>query len=86
VTTLPLSLGDSSSVGWKSVGVSGLNLSGLSTDSHTSGTIASQGSEYDTRDHVLNRVVTVTAGAPTGYQAAATNWDVSTLASAWGAP
>jgi hypothetical protein len=30
--------------------------------------------------------VVVTAGAPTGYTAAATAWDVSALATAWGAP
>jgi len=86
VTTLPLSLGDSSYVGWKSAGCSGLNLASNTTDSHTSAAIAGQASEYDTRDHILNRVVTVTAGVPSGYQAAATNWDVSSLAAAWGAP
>ena len=52
----------------------------------TSSTIASQATEYDSRDHILNRVVTVTAGVPSGFQAAATSWDVSGLASAWGAP
>jgi hypothetical protein len=30
--------------------------------------------------------VTVTAGVPSGFQAAATTWDVSSLATAWGAP
>ena len=86
VTTAPLSLGDSSYVGWKSAGCSGLNLASLTTDSRTSATIASQATEYDTRDHVLNRVVTVTAGVPSAFQAAATTWDVSALATAWGAP
>ncbi len=86
VTTAPLSLGDSSYVGWKSAGCSGLNLASLTTDPKTSATIASQATEYDTRDHILNRVVTVTAGVPSGYQAAATSWDVSALATAWGAP
>jgi hypothetical protein len=86
VTTAPLSLGDSSSVGWKSAGCSGLNLATLTTDPKTSATIASQATEYDTRDHILNRVVTVTAGVPSGFQAAATTWDVSSLATAWGAP
>jgi hypothetical protein len=79
-------MGDSSYVGWKSAGVTGLNVSTLTTDSHTSATIASQATEYDTRDHILNRVVTVTSGAPSGFQAAATTWDVSSLATAWGAP
>ena len=73
VTTAPLSLGDSSYVGWKSAGCSGLNLASLTTDPKTSATIASQTTEYDTRDHILNRVVTVTAGVPSGYQAAATS-------------
>ncbi len=86
VTTAPLSLGDASYVGWKSAGCSGLNLAALTTDPKTSATIASQATEYDTRDHILNRVVTVTAGVPSGFQAAATAWDVSVLATAWGAP
>ncbi|HZL17717.1 MAG TPA: pectinesterase family protein [Polyangia bacterium] len=86
VTTAPLSLGDSSYVGWKSAGCSGLNLATLTTDPKTSAAIAGQAAEYDTRDHILNRVVTVTAGVPTGYQAATTTWDVSSLATAWGAP
>ena len=86
VTTAPLSLGDSSYVGWKSAGCSGLNLASLTTDPKTSATIASQATEYDTRDHILNRVVTVTAGVPSGFQAAAASWDVSSLATAWGAP
>ena len=86
VTTAPLSLGDSSYVGWKSAGCSGLNLASLTTDPKTSATIASQATEYDTRDHILNRVVTVTAGAPSGYAAVASAWDLSVLASAWGAP
>jgi hypothetical protein len=86
VTTPPLSLGDSSFVGWKSAGVTGLNLATAVTATGTSATVASQATEYDTRDHILNRVVAVTGGAPSGYQAAATTWDVSALATAWGAP
>jgi pectin methylesterase-like acyl-CoA thioesterase len=86
VTTPPLSLGDPSFVGWKSAGVSGLNIATLVTDAATSATIASQATEYDTRDHILNRVVSVTTGVPSGFQAAATTWDVSSLATAWGAP
>jgi hypothetical protein len=86
VTTAPLALGDSSYVGWKSAGCSGLNLASLITDSETSATIAGQATEYDSRDHILNRVVTVTAGVPSGFQAAATTWDVSALTTAWGAP
>jgi pectate lyase len=86
VGTAPLSLGDSSYVGWKSAACTGLNLATLTTDPKTSATIAGQATEYDTRDHILNRVVTVTAGVPSGYQAAATSWDVSSLATAWGAP
>jgi hypothetical protein len=87
VTTAPLILGDASYVGWKSAGVTGLNVAALTTvPMITSAIINSQTTEYDTRDHILNRVVTVTSGAPTGYQAAATTWDVSALATAWGAP
>jgi uncharacterized protein YjdB len=86
VTTPPLSLGDSSFVGWKSAGVSGLDLATTLTSADASATIASQATEYDTRDDILNRVVTVTANVPSGFQAAATTWDVSSLASAWGAP
>ncbi|MET0793414.1 MAG: pectinesterase family protein, partial [Polyangiaceae bacterium] len=86
VATAPLSLADSSYVGWKSAGISGLNFATLVTDPKTSATIAAQATEYDTRDHILNRVVTVTAGVPSGFQAAATAWDVSALASAFGAP
>ena len=84
--TAPLSLGDSSYVGWKSAGCSGLNIASLTTATGTSATIASQSTEYDTRDHILNRVVTVTSGAPSGYQSAATAWDLTSLATAWGAP
>ncbi len=86
VGTPPLSLADSSYVGWKSAGVTGLNVAALTTDPKTSPTIASQASEYDTRDHILNRVVTVTAGVPTAFQAAPTTWNVAPLATAWGAP
>ena len=86
MTTPPLSIGDASYVGWKSVGCTGLDLASLTTAPGTSATIANQSTEYDTRDHILNRVVTITSGAPSGYEAAATAWDVSSLASAWGAP
>jgi hypothetical protein len=73
-------------VGWKSAGCTGLNLASLTTATGTSATIANQSTEYDTRDHILNRVVTVTSGSPSGYEAVPTAWDVSSLASAWGAP
>jgi pectin methylesterase-like acyl-CoA thioesterase len=76
VTIVPTSLGDASYVGWKAAGCTGLNLASLTTDPKTSATIASQATEY----------VTVSAGVPSGYQAAATTWDVSSLATAWGAP
>jgi pectate lyase len=85
-TTAPVSLGDSSYVGWKSAGCTGLNLASLTTATGTSATIAAQATEYATRAQILNDVVTVTAGVPTGYQPAATTWDVSALATAWGAP
>jgi pectin methylesterase-like acyl-CoA thioesterase len=86
VTTPPVSLGDSSYVGWKAAGCTGLNLATNTPSTLTSATIASQATEYATRAQILNDVVTVTAGAPTGYQPAATAWDVSALATAWGAP
>jgi hypothetical protein len=85
-TTAPLSIGDASYVGWKSAGCTGLNLASLTTAAGTSNTIANQSTEYDTRDHILNRVVTITSGTPSGYEAAATAWDVSSLATAWAAP
>jgi pectin methylesterase-like acyl-CoA thioesterase len=85
-TTAPVSLGDSSYVGWKSAGCTGLNLASLTTATGTSATIAGQAAEYATRAQILNDVVVVTAGVPTGYQPAATAWDVSALATAWGAP
>jgi hypothetical protein len=84
--TVPTSIGDASYVGWKSTGCTGLNLGSLTTASVTSSSIADQASEYDTRDHILNRVVTIKAGTPTGYEAVTTAWDVSSLATAWGAP
>jgi pectin methylesterase-like acyl-CoA thioesterase len=84
--TAPLSLGDSSYVGWKSAGCTGLNLASLTTSPLTSAVIASQATEYATRAQILNDVVTVTAGVPTGFQPATTTWDVSALATAWGAP
>ena len=86
VTTPPLSLGDPSYVGWKSASCTGLNLATAVTAPMTSATIANQATEYDTRDHILNRAVTVTAGVPTGFQAAASTFDVSALATAWNAP
>jgi hypothetical protein len=85
VATAPLSL-DPGFVGWKSAGCSGLNLATAVTAPGTSATIASQATEYGSRDQILNRVVTVTAGVPSGFEAAAATWDVSLLATAWGAP
>ena len=85
-TTAPLALGDSSFVGWKSAGCMGLNVATDTTAAMTSAVIASQSTEYANRGEILNDVVVVTAGAPTGYAAAATTWDVSALATAWGAP
>jgi len=86
ITTPPLSLVDPSFIGWKAAGCMGLMADTIPPATGTSGTINSQATEYDTRDHILNRVVTVTTGAPSGFQAAATTWDVSGLATAFGAP
>lgn len=86
IATAPLAMGDASYVGWKSAGCTGLNIAALTTATGTSATIASQSTEYDTRDHILNRVVTITSGAPSGYEAVAAPWDVSSLATTWGAP
>ena len=83
VTTSPTILGDARYVGWKSADCSGLNLASLTTAGNTAAAIASQSSEYDTRDHILNRVVTVTSGVPNGFQSAAVTWDVSGLETAW---
>jgi hypothetical protein len=85
-TTAPLAIGDASYVGWKSSSCTGLNLASLTTATGTSATIANQSTEYDTRDHILNRVVTITSGTPSGYEAVATAWEVSSLATAWAAP
>jgi hypothetical protein len=85
-STVPLRLGDSTYVGWKQFGNTGLNAETIVPDPLTASTIASGGTEYDTRDHILNRVVTVSGGVPTGYTGATTTWDVSSLANAWGAP
>jgi hypothetical protein len=86
ITTAPLSLGNSSFVGWKAAGCTGLMADTIATAAGTSATIDSQATEYDTRDHILNRVVTVAANVPTGFTAAATTWDVSGLVTAFGAP
>ncbi|MBN1609631.1 MAG: hypothetical protein JW940_23565 [Polyangiaceae bacterium] len=84
--TAPLSMGDGSYVGWKSAGCTGLNLASLTTADGTSATIAEQATEYDTHHHILDRMVTVTAGEPSGYEPVAVPWDVTALAVAWGAP
>jgi len=84
--TAPLSVGDSTSVGWKAAGNSGLGAESAATATGTASSIASAASEYDNRNHILNRVVTVSSGAPTGYAAASSIWDTSALAAAWGAP
>src|SRR5262249_49285437 len=47
-TTSPLSLGDSSYVGWKSAGCTGLNLATNTTAAMTSAVIAGQATEYAT--------------------------------------
>jgi len=79
-------------VGWKSVNCTWQGTAVGTPTTGTSGTIASQASEYDTRDHILNRVVTVTAGVPNGFQAvdtatsATTPWDLSAFVQAWSAP
>jgi hypothetical protein len=90
VATAPLKLGDASYVGWKAAGCTwqGAPIDMSTTATGTASVIANQSTEFDTRDHILNRVVTVTAGVPSGYQSvsAATTWDTSSLATAWGAP
>jgi hypothetical protein len=87
IAPLGLSVAAPSYVGWKAAGCSGLNLASLTTAAGTSATIADQATEYDTRAHILNRVVSVDAtGAATGYADAASIWDTSALATAFGAP
>jgi pectin methylesterase-like acyl-CoA thioesterase/protocatechuate 3,4-dioxygenase beta subunit len=85
-TTAPLSLGDSTYVGWKASGNTGLGAESMATATGTASSIADVATEYDTRDHILNRVVTVSAGTPTGYADASTTWDLSGLVSAWIGP
>jgi len=85
-STAPLHLGDSTYVGWKAFGNTGLGAETITPDPLSASTIASGGVEYDTRDHILNRVISVSGGVPTGYTGAATTWDVSSLANGWGAP
>jgi hypothetical protein len=85
--TTPLALGSSNYgyVGWKSSGNTGLTADTGTPNSATL-TITNLSTEYDTRSNILNRVIAVSAGAPTGYAAAPFIWDVSALATAWGAP
>jgi hypothetical protein len=85
-TTAPSRLGDSTYVGWKAWRNTGLGAESAATASGTAASIASVGSEYDTRDHILNRVITISGGAPSGFAAASTTWDTTSLAAAWGAP
>jgi pectin methylesterase-like acyl-CoA thioesterase len=82
----PSSLGDSSHVGWKASGNTGLGADTAATAAGTASTVAALSSEYDTRDRILNRVITVAGGAPTGFAPAGIPWDVAGLAAAWGAP
>jgi pectin methylesterase-like acyl-CoA thioesterase len=64
-------------VGWKSAGNTGLTADVISPiPTGVSLSIAGQAAEYDTRDHILNRVISVSGGVPT-YAPAATTWDVS---------
>ena len=83
--TAPTALGDSTYVGWKATGNTGLGAETATTASGTAAVIAGLASEYDSRDHILNRVVAVSNGTPSGFAAAAAVWDVSALAAAWGA-
>jgi len=85
VTTTPLSLGDATYVGWKAAGNTGLSADSITTATGTASTINSQSTHWATRDEILNEVVTVTSGTPSGYQTASSTWDTSTLASTWGA-
>jgi hypothetical protein len=84
--TPPASLGDSTHVGWKASGNTGLGAEVQAPAAGTASTVAGLSSEYDSRDHVLNRVVTVSGGVPTGFAPASTRWDTSALAARWGAP
>jgi hypothetical protein len=86
IGSAPSSLGDSSYVGWKASGNTGLGAGTAATAAGTAATVADLTSEYDTRDHILNRVITVSGGVPTGFAPAGVAWDVAGLAAAWGAP
>lgn len=86
-TVTPVKLGDSSYVGWKSTGNTesgaGLDVSPAGGTTTVAGLTSDASSEF-TRDAILNRVVTVdTTLTPTGFQAAASPWDISALVAAW---
>jgi hypothetical protein len=83
-STQPLNIGDSTFVGWKASGNTGLGADTMTTATNTASTIANVDTEYDTRNHILNRVVSNTGGV-LGYQDAATIWDISGLVTQFGA-
>jgi uncharacterized protein YjdB len=87
-STAPTKLGVCDYVGWKAQGNTGLGVDTLTAVNTTyySLTVNTMATEYDTRDHILNRVVTVASGSPTGFTASATTWDISALVTAFGAP
>jgi len=84
--TAPLGISPYDTIGWKSTGCSGLNYASLTTAANTSATIASLATEYDTRNNILNRYITISGGAVTGFADASTIWDISTLVTDFGAP
>lgn len=84
-STAPTKLGDSSYVGWKDYNVTGSNLAAEARYASSSAVIADMSAEYDSRGHILNRVITA-SGTAYGYADAANAWDTSALAAAFRAP
>jgi uncharacterized protein YjdB len=75
-------------VGWKYAGNTGLSIDMIPcpTTAATT-TITNLSTEFNTRDAILNRVITVNASqVPTGFEASSTTFDTTALATEWSAP
>lgn len=72
-------LGDASRVGWKAALCTGLGADTLPALSGASPAVADLASEYAGRDRILNRVIALSEGNPTGYADGADPWDLTDL-------
>jgi uncharacterized protein YjdB len=75
-------------VGWKYAGNTGLSIDTIAcpTTAATT-TITNLSTEFNTRDAILNKVITVNASkVPTGFEASTAAWDISSLVTEWSAP